>query len=38
MYLKAKLFGSKVVECVDGTGQKGVLKDACTAVLKSMVK
>ena len=33
--LKAKLFGSKVVECVDGTGKKGVLKDACTAVLKA---
>ena len=33
--LKAKLFGSKVIECVDGTGKKGVLKDACTAVLKA---
>ena len=33
--LKAKLFGSKVVECVDGTGKKGVLKDACTAALKA---
>ena len=30
--LKAKLFGAKVIECVDGTGEKGVLKDACTAV------
>ena len=33
--LKAKLFGSKVIECVDGTGEKGILKDACTAVLKA---
>jgi len=33
--LKAKLFGAKVIECVDGTGEKGVLKDACTAVLKA---
>ena len=33
--IKAKLFGSKVVSCVDGTGEKGVLKDACTQVLKS---
>ena len=33
--LKAKLFNSKVIECVDGTGKKGVLKDACTAVLKA---
>ena len=33
--LKAKLFGAKVVECFDGTGEKGVLKDACTAVLKA---
>ena len=33
--LKAKLFGAKVVECFDGTGKKGVLKDACTAVLKA---
>jgi tryptophan synthase beta chain len=33
--LKAKLFGSKVIECLDGTGKKGVLKDACTAVLKA---
>tara|TARA_B100000029_G_scaffold835_1_gene1003 strand:- start:1585 stop:2784 length:1200 start_codon:yes stop_codon:yes gene_type:complete len=33
--LKAKLFGAKVIKCVDGTGKKGVLKDACTAVLKA---
>ena len=33
--LKAKLFGAKVIECFDGTGKKGVLKDACTAVLKA---
>ena len=33
--LKAKLFGAKVIECFDGTGEKGVLKDACTAVLKA---
>ena len=33
--LKAKLFGAEVVECVDGTGEKGVLKDACTSVLKA---
>ena len=33
--LKAKLFGAKVIECVDGTGEHGVLKDACTAVLKA---
>ena len=33
--LKAKLFGAKVVECFDGTGEKGVLKDACTSVLKA---
>ena len=33
--LKAKLFNSKVIECVDGSGKKGVLKDACTAVLKA---
>ena len=30
-----KLFGAEVVECVDGTGEKGVLKDACTSVLKA---
>ena len=35
MLLKAKLFGAEVVECVDGTGEKGVLKDACTSVLKA---
>ena len=33
--LKAKLFGAKVIECVDGTKEKGILKDACTAVLKA---
>ena len=33
--IKAKLFGAKVVSCVDGTGKKGVLKDACTSVLKA---
>ena len=33
--LKAKLFNSKVIECADGSGKKGVLKDACTAVLKA---
>ena len=33
--IKAKLFGAEVVSCVDGSGKKGVLKDACTAVLKA---
>ena len=33
--IKAKLFGAKVIPCVDGTGEKGVLKDACTSVLKA---
>ena len=25
-------FGTKVVPCVDGSGEKGVLKDACTRI------